>query len=287
MKKRRQLLENKAMFFTCGGQCIKLTKDDHEEIIALQTNQEEADTRILLHAKHAAAEYSSLICIADDTNVFVLSLALCNCINSNIFVRRGTKTHTRLIDITKLATVLTEEVCTSLIGLHAWTGCDTISSLSGQGKVKALKIIRQNSKYRDTFITLGSLWEMSSDDFRTIEEFTCQLYSRNTKVWEVNELRYQMFLCKKGDVESEQLPPCQDSLRQHTIRANYQAAIWIRSLENCTTVLSPTNSHGWIHNEEGNIAIQWMRTSPAPDAVLCLMSCRCKGYVSFLYIKWT
>ena len=25
---------------------------------------------------------------------------------------------------------------------------------------------------------------------------------------EVNELRYQMFICRKGDVQSGQLPPC-------------------------------------------------------------------------------
>ena len=30
---------------------------------------------------------------------------------------------------------------------------------------------------------------------------------------------------KKGDVDSNQLPPCDGSLRKHELRANYQAAI--------------------------------------------------------------
>ena len=127
------------MFVTCGDQCIKLTQDRYEEVFVLQSNHEEADTRILLHAKHAAAEYPSLICIADDTDVFILCLAFCSSFNSKVFIRRGTKTHTRLVDITKLSSILGKEVCSALIGLHAWTGCDTISCLSGQGKVKALK----------------------------------------------------------------------------------------------------------------------------------------------------
>lgn len=71
---------------------------------------------------------SDLHRLADDTDVFILGLALCSFINSKIFIRRGTKTHTRLVDtgIIKLATVLSKEVCSALTGLHTWTGCDTI-----------------------------------------------------------------------------------------------------------------------------------------------------------------
>ena len=274
--KRRKLLGEKTMFVTYGEQCLKLTQDNYEAVTVLQSNQEEADTRIMLHAKHAADQYPTIICITDDTDVFIIGLALCDQISSKIIIQRGTKANVRQIDITKLACVLGKETCNSLIGLHAWTGCDTISSLSGQGKLKALKIILHNDKFRNVFSSLGSQWEVSTENLSAIQEFTCQLYKRNTKVKEVNELRYQMFLCKKGDVESSQLPPCEDALKQHTIRANYQAAIWRRSLENYPCVPSPTNGHGWVNNEEGDLNIQWITTSPAPDAVLCLLSCKCK-----------
>ena len=185
-----------------------------------------------MHAHHAARKYQSLVFVADDTGVFIICLSLSSSIHSNIYVRRGTKSRVRLVDITKLSEALGSEVCAALPGLHSWTGCDTVSALANQGKMKALNIVQQNPKYRGAFSSLGDAWTLAPDVFKHIQEFTCQLYCRNTKIVEVNDLRYQMFCAKKGDIESGQLPPCEDTLMQHTLCANYQAAIWRHSLEN-------------------------------------------------------
>ena len=41
-----------------------------------KSSQEEADTRILLHAKHASDQgYTSVIVVSEDTDVFVLLIA--------------------------------------------------------------------------------------------------------------------------------------------------------------------------------------------------------------------
>ena len=98
-------------------------------------------TRILLHVKHAAETIIALICITEDTDVFIICLGLCQDVNSNIFIRRGSKSSVRLVDITKLAAALGRDVCTALLGLHPWTGCDTISAFAGQGKLKSLTIL--------------------------------------------------------------------------------------------------------------------------------------------------
>ena len=106
-----------------------------------------ADTRILLHVKHAAETIPALICITEDTDVFIICLGLWQDVNSNIFITRGSKSSVRLVDITKPAAALGRDVCTALLGLHPWTGCDTISAFSGQGKLKALKIILREQKF--------------------------------------------------------------------------------------------------------------------------------------------
>ncbi|KAG0725469.1 hypothetical protein GWK47_038592 [Chionoecetes opilio] len=62
-----------------------------------------------------------------------------------------------------------------------------------------------------------------------------------------------MFCAKKGQIESGQLPPCEDSLMQHTLRANYQAAIWRRSLENLPDVPAPSAGHGWELDDGGSL----------------------------------
>ena len=55
-------------------------------VAGLQSNQEEADTRIILHAAHAAEEgYSAVVILADDTDVLVLCLAFSADISCPLF----------------------------------------------------------------------------------------------------------------------------------------------------------------------------------------------------------
>ena len=61
----------------------------------------------------------------------------------------------------------------------------------------------------------------------------------------------------------------------HTLRANYQAAVWRRCLQNKPTV-QDSKECGWKLNKDGFLEIEWMRTPSAPDAVLELLSCKCK-----------
>ena len=79
------------MFVTSSDRCIKLTESGWQEIDDFQSTQEEADTRTLLQVKHAAETIPALICITADTYVFIICLRLCQDVNSNIFIRRGSK----------------------------------------------------------------------------------------------------------------------------------------------------------------------------------------------------
>ena len=91
------------------------------------TGHEEADTRLIIHAKHAAANHPTVIVISEDTDVFVILLGMHSEIRKRILLRRRKKNQIRLIDISKLGTALGKEVCEALLGVHAWTGCDSVS----------------------------------------------------------------------------------------------------------------------------------------------------------------
>lgn len=179
-----------------------------------------------------------------------------------------------MIDITKLASSLGTEVCSALPGLHAWTGCDSVSALATQRKIKALRLVQENEKYREAFATLGGSWDMPPDLFNVIQEFTCLLYCRNTQLTSVNELRYNMFCAKKGNIESGQLPPCEDTLQQHSLQENYQTAIKKCSPQTFPDIPEPSG-HEWVVDENGNLNIQWMTGPHAPDIVLTLICCKC------------
>ena len=148
---------------------------------------------MLLDAKNMTGNFLELVCLSEDTDVFIICLGLSKGANVKIFIRRGSKSSVRLVDITKLAAALGSDVCAALIGVHPWTGCDTQSIFAGLGKMKALKILLHDQKFIDIFTSLGIRWNITSDVFCIIQEFICKLYCRNTKVTEVNELRYQMF----------------------------------------------------------------------------------------------
>ena len=47
----------------------------------------------------------------------------------------------------------------------------------------------------------------------------------------MSDLRYQLFRVKKGDVDSSQLQPCQDTIMFYAMQANYQACMWKRYLK--------------------------------------------------------
>ena len=120
----------KTMYVTCDNLCFRLTSDDVTEEDDLKTSQEEADTRVIFHAKHAAPNVSSIIMVAEDTGIILLCLAFHKDIHSSVYVKCGTATRTRYISISNVSAALVH-VRASLLRLHSFTGCDTVSAFSG------------------------------------------------------------------------------------------------------------------------------------------------------------
>ena len=88
----------------------------------------------------------------------------------------------------------------------------------------------------------------------------------------INELRNEMFCLKAS--QTYQLPPTQVALRKHILRANYQSAIWIRTLVAKPDLPSP-DGHGW-HVANGQLKVDWMDQQPAPNKLLEVVSCGCQ-----------
>ena len=274
---REKLLE-KVLYATANDKCYRITSQGSEEVPALQCKQEEADGRLLLHAVHAAGEgYQSVVICSEDTDVFILSLAFHDKIGASLFQKCGTRTRTRVIDIRRVAATIGIDACRSLIGMHAYTGCDSVSAFAGKGKASALKLLTSNRDIQEIFLELGQEWDLSPELVDKLEAFTCLLYGPKASSTRVNDLRYHLFCAKKGEIESHQLPPCRDCLVKHAQRANYQAGIWRRCLEQDPHVPSPVG-RGWKMEKEEDtehLVVDWMDGPPAPEAILDLLACNC------------
>ena len=156
------------------------------------STQEEADTRILLHAAHATAStYKAVVVASEDTEEFVLCLAFENLLPCKVFVKSSRQTRTIYIAISKVVLALGSQVCLALPGLHAFTGCDSVSAFFGKGKVAALKIVRRNQSFQNPFREIGMRWELSDDLLVKLKEFTCMMYTFSPGTSYVNELRYK------------------------------------------------------------------------------------------------
>ena len=85
---------------------------------------------------------------------------------------------------------------------YAFTGCNTVRLFAGRGKLSAFKQMKANTNFQEAFGQLGQSWDVSVDLFQKLQEITCCIYVSSTHTSSVNELHYQMFCARRGEVES-------------------------------------------------------------------------------------
>jgi hypothetical protein len=76
-------------------------------------------------------------------------------------------------------------------------------------------------------------------------------------------------------LSSGNLPTYKDALHQHTKRANYQAVIGRRCLENSPMILDAADVHGWKVERDGGNGIEWITGTHAPDIIGLLVPWKC------------
>ena len=201
---------NSNIFYaTTCTKCHNLSRVGMTEVSRLSTPQEEADTRMFLHAQYVLNHVQGNIIInSPDTDVFI-------------------------------SLIVSEKI-------NAFTGCDTVSAFSGFGK---FKIMAKNVDYTKLFEKVGKNWPFEKEIIRYIEGFVCHLYGYN-EMKDTSMLRYRLFCAKKGDCLYVKLPPCQSSLKQHCLRANYQSKI-LRLY--CRLIFCSNSRRKWLgHHRWGN-----------------------------------
>ena len=106
----------------------------------MKSNQEEADTRMILHATVASNNGAARIIVnSHDTDVMVLLLhhRPYICAKALFFLTGRTGTHVDLrlyIPVHSLFDKLTKEQHNILLPVYCLTGCNTCNSLFGKGK---------------------------------------------------------------------------------------------------------------------------------------------------------
>lgn len=266
------------LYATRGDKCFKISPTSQStivettEVVELECDHEEADTRLLLHAKHASDNDFSVVAIkSPDTDVFLLMVAMKQNFSADLHFITGNQNQSRIISVNEVCDKVGSETCNLIVGFHAFTGCDSVSSFYGKGKKKAWKVLSENPKGKDAFRILGNEVYPTEDLYEILVEFVCALYGHKDMTC-VNEVRYCMF--RLGSFSDECLPPTRDCLKKHVQRANYQAFIWKRCLLALIVAPSPAG-RGWELKDE-ELTIHWMTSNVAPDQLLEFVNCGCK-----------
>jgi len=303
-------LEYRQVYFICGKQCFLLSSNGLQTVCTNQpellSNQQEADTRIILHmlfADNCCIQPCALLVLSPDTDVFILLLYYVNQVSGHLLFETGAGSHRRCIDVQRVASAIGIRMCMALPALHCFTGCDTTSAFVRKGKRKCFDLLEsalctevKSTASKATLLTclaafesLGSVKATVSDYLvHVLEQFVCLLYGKSA-CRDVIKARYSIFssryqqrtlpVASKSGIDLSLLPPCLDSLKMHCARAAYQTFVWHHAHESMQNVPSPSG-HGWkfLGNElhvdwfAGNMLLHDViellaERSPSDDAV--------------------
>ena len=251
------------------------SKGNKKDMSYLKSDQEEADTKIVLHALDATASGATEIRIhSPDTDVFILCLRrypdLCQ---NTVFVTSKGQNY-REINLQPIIRALGPLKTAALPAFHALTGADNTGSFSNKGKSTCWNVFDEASEDAISALSqLGTSDFPSSESQKAVEKLVCQFFVPKTNISTVKALRWWLFTKKQA--KSERLPPTLAALNQAILRAHYQLLVWNNDRTPNPSLPSPMD-FGWEWKEEEKKWIPIMTTLlPAPEAIIHLVKCKC------------
>ena len=224
-----KLLKCERIIYSMDSCCFLIDENGTQEIDSLKSNQEEADTKVILHCLDALNTPESTVVLRSpsaDTDIMVLAITIIRQFCERLFFDYGSGKNRKAVRLSDINMQNKEK--DALLGFHAFTGNDYISSFFRKGKPLAWKCMKKKEKFLEAFAAFGTSWTLNEDYFNILEEYVCNLYGN--KIVSVDKVRMKLFNKKvsknKRAPDISLLPPCKQVLRLHASRAMYVANMW-------------------------------------------------------------
>ena len=263
-------LQGKTVFFSNENNCTKVTEDKVAIEERLKSNHEEADTKLIALVKAAnLARGDSVMVRSSSGDIDVLALFVAHDFAGvKVLIDNGTGLNRKIVNVT--SSTLDIEKKRALIGLHAFSGNDYVSSFFRKGKIAFWRQMIKKTDYVNLFANLGTTLQVPEEVEKGLEKFVCAIYG-NERMQAVNDVRKKMFLQKfeneKKITDLSLLPPCQSNLKLHIKRSNYVASIF-RQAGRLMMDLDDQANHGW--DESGSVV--WSDVCYPDDVAELLLS---------------
>jgi len=149
------------IYFVCKENCVCLTSRDGlttstTPTYCLNSKQEEADTRIVLHCLHAKESSMSdtvVVVRSLDTDVLIILVHYAGRIKVRLYFDTGLGNKRRMMNVQAFANIIGLDVCKALPAFHAFTGCDFTIAFVRRGKLSPFKLMNQQSKFKALFLS--------------------------------------------------------------------------------------------------------------------------------------
>lgn len=236
----------------------------------------DADVLIVKTAVASASSKKTVV-LGEDTDLLVLLCYHADVSANNIYFISGRNLkNAKLVkqwDVTRTKNILGLNVCRMLPVIHALTGCDTTSKISGVGKAAALKKFMSNAFIQEQSKVFLDNTTIQEDVSAAGEKLIVCLYGGASHE-QLNNLRYRKFVSKVMTstkyVPVNTLPPTCSSAHYHSLRVYLQVHEWITKDNN----LNPLE-WGW-KSDNGLLMPVQTNMPPAPDDLLKIIRCCCK-----------
>ena len=237
-------------------------------------SHDEADVTMVSYVIQAASHGKSVIrVLSDDTDVFVLLVYWVHRAGLQCKVQMERWDGT-VLDINATCADLGEK-CFQLLGMHALSGCDTVSYPYGKGKISALNTLLTGN-FPGLAHELGEVDATHTDLMEAAQQFFCALY-RQPSGTSMENARFKLFTKKKKATKIMALPPTSANLLLHVLWAHLQVMLWKAADQQAPPDQSSDITHfGWII--QNDIPIPAIAPgAPAPPELIDLIKCSCKA----------
>ncbi|CAF1007322.1 unnamed protein product, partial [Didymodactylos carnosus] len=269
-------------------------------LIELESNQVEADTRMMLHINQMMGnnDYDSIVVKSIDTDVVFLCIYYASLIKISMLFVDYSLPQTdkqRYINCTTIQKELIEKyriLPQILLNVYTLSGCDTCSFVRNISKTTFLQTLFNNNGQYNDLDRLKAL-PTTKDDIKTVEKLiidclhnrrrSSQALSSSSQVIQqqilsVDTLRAIMAmnaLKQKKKAIAPTLPPTSDALLYHCLRVSRQIQIWKNAMDNYINYPELTDCGFETVNDR--LEIKWTSKLPFPNDPGLKTCGKCKG----------
>lgn len=236
-------------------------------------SEDDADVDIVKEAIGQSLDYKTIV-IGEDTDLLILLLNYFNSDSKGLLFKSNKCYPSISHDITHYYNTLGEDVCSYLLFVHAFSGCDSTSSIYGIGKGIFLKKVMSDERLKEIAFTFLKPNMSQKDVVLAGEAAMCIIYKGNPGD-SLDNIRHKQLVKKvttaSSFVKPEKLPPTSSATKYHSLRVYFQIMLWKK--ENAK--MKP-DEWGW-QEKAGKLFPILTDKESAPISLLKIVRCNCQS----------